>query len=568
MFSLFGAFILLCGMTHALEIWSVWNGTYRLTGLVKLCTGLVSMGTAAALWPLLPQALQLPSPEQLSAANTRLREEVAQRTEAEAALREHRDRLEEMVTTRTADLKRSNQELREQAEALRAARIEAEAARVQAEAARQEAERATRAKSAFLANMSHDIRTPMNGIIGYADLLAHSVDLDDDQRAYAETIGRSGDRLLALLDDILDLSKIEAGEMALRPAPFNPHAALHDAARLFSVRAEEKGIALTCTVAPNVPPRVVGDEGHVSQILNNLLSNAVKFTDEGHVHLHARAEHLPPDPEATPGGAARCRLHISVEDTGIGMTEAAQERLFEPFYQVHEGLARTHEGTGLGLSICHRLVDAMGGTITVESAPGEGSTFTVTPVFALPESNGGAGTLATRTEGAPEDEDAAAPEATRVLLAEDEPTNARVVQDLLRREPYAIDVVSDGQACLDALAEADEAGAPYPIVVMDVRMPRMGGLEATRAIRARYGDDGGPYVIALTAQAMHGDRRACLDAGADAYLSKPVRRAQLVEALAEARCGRPATRAADDTAPASGYATDATLRGTRPDDDE
>jgi CheY-like chemotaxis protein len=411
--------------------------------------------------------------------------------------------------------------------------------------ARAEAEQATRAKSAFLANMSHDIRTPMNGIIGYADLLADTP-LDDDQQTYVRTIGRSGERLMRLLNDILDLSKIEAGEMTLHPRPFDVPACLRDAARLFAVKAREKGVDLTVDVGAGVPDTLVGDEGRFAQVLNNLLSNAVKFTHEGHVRLTARVAE---DGSASSGdGAAgdgatgaglaadRVRLHVQVEDTGIGIPEAMQGHLFEPFYQVEAGMKRSYEGTGLGLAICKQIVAQMGGRLWVDSAEGAGSTFHVTAVFARPDAPGGDTAPATASEdAAAEDaaEDAAEVPRTRVLLVEDEPTNALVIQDMLRRERYAIDHAPNGQDALDQLAEADAAGRRHPIVIMDIRMPVMDGLTATRAIRERYG--AAPYVLALTAQAMPEDRRACLDAGADAYLSKPIRKAQLVDALAEAR---------------------------------
>ena len=226
------------------------------------------------------------------------------------------------------------------------------------------------------------------------------------------------------------------------------------------------------------------------------------------------------------------RLHVQVEDTGIGIPKAMQKHLFAPFHQVETGLKRSYEGTGLGLAICKQIVTQMGGRLWVDSAEGAGSTFHVTAVFARPGAAPGGDTAPTAAPDAAAEEGATPPR-TRVLLVEDEPTNARVIQDMLRREPYAIDHAPDGQAGLDRFAEADAAGAPYAIVIMDVRMPVMDGLAATRALRARYG--AAPYVLALTAQAMPEDRRICLDAGADAYLSKPIRKAQLVAALAEAR---------------------------------
>ena len=386
------------------------------------------------------------------------------------------------------------------------------------EAARIRAEEASQAKSTFLANMSHEIRTPMNGVLGFADLL-RSTPLTEDQAEYVEAIHTSGVRLLRLINDILDLSRIEAQRIELVEAPFEPAACLQDTLTLFAPLAAEKGVRLTLHVDSGVPATIPGDESRVQQVLTNLLSNAVKFTDEGTIHVAATLEEQH-------GG--RPVLHVSVQDTGVGISTDRQARLFEAFYQVDTSLHRNHEGVGLGLAISRQLVELMGGRIWVESEAGRGSTFHFT--VALPDAPG---LDAASTPGVADATPAASVAEERlplhILLAEDDPINQKLLLHMLKRHRYDVDVVSNGQEALEAVQRAR-----YDIVLMDVRMPVMNGVAATRAILKQFPDER-PRIVAITAQAMHGDAEECLAAGMDDYLSKPISMRALVDTIEKGR---------------------------------
>ena len=376
--------------------------------------------------------------------------------------------------------------------------------------AKEKAEEMTRLKDAFLTNMSHEIRTPLTAIIGFADLLVGEV--PDAQREAMMCIREGGRRLLETLNAVLDLACLEADDFGLTIEPVDLRPVLGQVTELFRSLAQKKALGFKIDLPPS-PIFVQTDQTGLERILNNLLSNAFKFTRAGWVAVRVYAD------EASG--------YIVVEDTGIGMDEAFLPHLFDEFRQESTGLTRNHEGTGLGMAITKRLVEAMGGRITVQSKKEHGTRFTlcfprVPPLLQADnhvEPQGQAFMKPTT----------AAPPASclplRILVAEDNLVNQKVVLHLLKRLGYTADVVANGHEALQALA-----AAAYDVILMDVQMPKMNGLEATRQICTRYAAER-PRIIAVTANAMAGDREDCLDAGMDDYLSKPVRLEELNAAL-------------------------------------
>jgi signal transduction histidine kinase/AmiR/NasT family two-component response regulator len=416
------------------------------------------------------------------------------------------------------------------------------------DAGRHQADAANRAKSAFLANMSHEIRTPLNGILGMAQVLGMTL-TDPEQSELAETILASGNMLKTILDDVLDLSKIEAGRMEVAPIEDNLRKTLAMHERLWKPLAQQKGVDFVIEIDDAIPEKLIFDPVRLGQCVSNLLSNAVKFTSEGQIAMRVAAkaaEKSPPhqskqgpQPEtgqmdapqnagAPPHDPAECggalEISIAIADNGIGISPAAMEKLFRPFAQAEDSISRRFGGTGLGLVICRKLVQLMGGDVTVDSQEGRGSTFTLTFI---------AGHAAEAT-AAPAKVAAALPNAAAsgqigplILVADDHDISRRVVKMMLKPLGYRVVEAADGQETLNRLAEQS-----FDLVLLDINMPVMGGLEALQHMRAPGAPTKAIPAIAITAETMVGDRERFLSLGMDGYVSKPVERDALVAEVA------------------------------------
>ncbi len=400
--------------------------------------------------------------------------------------------LERIVRERTAELERSNSDL---------------------DRAMQTAEDASRVKSQFLANMSHEIRTPMHGIIGLTQLLLDT-ELDESQREYLTMVAGSAGSLLKLLNDILDISKIEADKLDLDLIGFNLRERLSGVVAGLGLQAHQNGLDLSCDVAPGVPDTLIADPQRIEQILINLVGNAIKFTEEGSLAIRV---------DMTPERGDRGLLHIAVRDTGIGITPEQQAVIFEPFTQADGSATRRFGGSGLGLAISRDLAELAGGRLWVESEAGVGSTFHFTVRCGLLTGPAAAPGAAPAGPAAPGIQ---AP--LRVLLAEDNPVNQRLGTAILEKRGHTVVVAADGK---QAVAAYDSQ--PFDVILMDAQMPEMDGFEATAAIRERErGGHSHIPIVALTARAMKGDRERCLGAGMDAYVSKPLDVGELMGVIA------------------------------------
>jgi hypothetical protein len=366
-------------------------------------------------------------------------------------------------------------------------------------------------KSAFLANVSHEVRTPMNGVIGMNELLL-GTRLDEEQRSYAEQVERSGRQMLAIVSDILDISKIEAGHLDIEAIDFDLAEMVKEAASAAGALARAKGLRLDLQIAPATPRLVRGDGRRLRQVLANLLSNAVKFTATGVITVEVATT-------PTPGDGTLVR--VAVADTGIGVDSERLAGMFEPFTQADVSTTRLYGGTGLGLAIAREIIELMGGTISAESTPGRGSTFW----FEVELEGASSSPPASVADRA--DETAVWSTPPLVLVAEDSQINQIVATRVLERCGCRVTVVGDGIEALAALTSQH-----FDAVLMDCQMPSMDGYNATAELRRRERGGRRTPVIAMTAHAMTGDRERCLNAGMDDYISKPVRHADLAQALA------------------------------------
>jgi len=373
---------------------------------------------------------------------------------------------------------------------------------------------ASRAKSLFVANVSHEIRTPMTAILGYTDVLAEPGVSEQERREAMETLRRNGRQLLALINDMLDLSKIEAGGLEVRKREISPISVAQQAVALLRERTRAKGLALELDLAGDLPSRVWSDPVRLQQILVNLVGNAVKFTEQGGIRVAVSVE---------PGAPARVRFDVI--DSGIGIELADRERIFEPFSQVDATESRRYGGTGLGLAISRRLAEKLGGVLALASEPGRGSTFSLILPVGEPST-----TERTPTVEIP----VLVPELPslrgRVLVAEDGADNQRLMTRLLGLAGLEVEIAADGRRAVERVLAAEREGRPFDAVLMDMQMPELDGYAATQALR-----DGGYVrpIIAVSAHAMPEDRERCIAAGCDAFAPKPIERRQLLDLLAQ-----------------------------------
>ncbi len=488
-FILFATFITLCGLTHVVDIIVLWKPYYGIQGLLMLLTGIVSSATALFVWRILPRALTLPSPSDLLQANRKLAESYAA--------------VEQKVAERTRELEDKNAALME---------------------ASIKADDANRAKTEFLANMSHEIRTPMNVVMGLAEILAASRPLTPKQEKYIGTLRSSADSMLTLINDLLNIEKIESKTLEFNNAPFSVRASVDQVFALMALQAKEKGLVFrTENKCRCIEKRIfLGDADRFRQILLNLVSNAIKFTEAGSVTVTILCEETADHTVEN--------VLISVADTGIGIPADKIQQVFEKFTQVDASISRKYGGTGLGLAIAKNLAERMGGTIAVSSQAGQGSVFTVSIPLKIsqPDLKNESGAPARLLSGDNPVEKAGK---LHILLAEDYEPNMLVATTLLAEFGYSYEMARNGREAIEKFRSGN-----FDLILMDVQMPEMDGLQATAAIREIERKDGRARtpVVGTTAHALKEDRARCLDAGMDDYLAKPYYAEALLEKIKSA----------------------------------
>ncbi len=386
--------------------------------------------------------------------------------------------------------------------------------------AKEKAETSTRAKSAFLANMSHEIRTPMNGILGIADLLSYN-DLDQQSLDFVEIIKSSGQTLLELINEILDLSKLEAGQIQLEMQKFDLTDFIAETCQIFLHQAEKKGLNLIYEIAPNVPKECLGDSFRIRQILNNLIGNGLKFTQQGTVKVLVKKHEF--TSKKIDENSASVIIYFAIEDTGIGIAKSDYSKLFESFSQVDASTTRRYGGTGLGLAICKQLVNLMGGEIGVKSTLNQGSTFWFTvPLYLKSSPDIAHGKNIDKNN---QNEEEYPNLSIKILIVEDETVNQKIITQIMKRLHYSYDLVTNGQECLEKINQNR-----YDLIFMDCQMPILDGYDTTRQLRLREDTKNIP-IVGLTAFAMKGDKEKCLASGMSDYLPKPFTLKQIEEII-------------------------------------